>query len=333
MLSNKALGASRTTAPGPAPNFQNWTYSNPLAYKTSIKNIAYGNGVYVYVGGSSLLLAVGATSTDAITWTARTLSTTSVLESVTYGTVFVAVGDNGALITSTNGITWTSRTSGTTSDLKVAAYLNGLYLYGGIGPALATSTDAITWTARTPGGTAGINALTYGNGLYVLGANSGGIRTSTDAITWTARTSGVTDAIRGVAFGNGVYVFVTSAGGIRSSTDAITWTARTSGTTSSINSVTFSNNLFVVAGIGNYLRTSTNGTTYTERDPNAVAFGSITIGSDQEIKVSSGNNIYFYAQNNNIGTSTDGITWNSTLNKVAGTTSALAYGGNDGALI
>jgi hypothetical protein len=184
MLSNKALAASRTTAPGPAPNFQNWTFSNPLAYTNSIRGIAYGNAVYVYVGiGGSV-----ATSTDAITWTARSSGTTSGLIPAIYGTVFVAAGGGGDLRTSTNGITWTARTSGTTSIIYALTYGNGVYVYGGTGGVLATSTDAITWTARTSGTTSSILALTYGNGLYVAAGTGGNLRTSTDGITWTSRT-------------------------------------------------------------------------------------------------------------------------------------------------
>ena len=54
--------------------------------------------------------------------------------------MFVAAG--GGLSTSTDGITWTARTSGTVSALSAAIYANNLYLYGGAGGVLATSTTS-----------------------------------------------------------------------------------------------------------------------------------------------------------------------------------------------
>ena len=36
--------------------------------------------------------------------------------------LFVAVGDNGTIITSSDGTTWTSRTSGTTEHFRRVAY-------------------------------------------------------------------------------------------------------------------------------------------------------------------------------------------------------------------
>ena len=162
MLSNKALAASRTTAPGPARNFQNWSYSNPLALLEGTpdrypRSIAYGNGVYVYAGNSGGV----ATSTDAITWTARTSGTTSAYNALIYSTFFVAVGFGGSISTTTNGITWTARTSGTTTIIRSITYGNGIYIYGASSGVLATSTDAITWTARTSGTTDNIVALKY----------------------------------------------------------------------------------------------------------------------------------------------------------------------------
>ena len=138
------------------------------------------------------------------------------INGVTYGNgLYVAVGASGVLTTSTDGITWTARTAGLASEnLTAVTYGNGLYVIVGASGGLSTSPDGITWTARTSGfaGNA-INGVTYGNGLYVIVGVIGKLSTSPDGITWTARTSGFsTTAIHGVTYGNGLYVAVGAAG-------------------------------------------------------------------------------------------------------------------------
>ena len=49
-------------------------------------------------------------------------STATTTTTNTSNPLFVAVGDNGTIITSSDGTTWTSRTSGTTEKLRGGAY-------------------------------------------------------------------------------------------------------------------------------------------------------------------------------------------------------------------
>jgi hypothetical protein len=58
--------------------------------------VAYGNGLFVAVGGNGTIL----TSRDGVNWTEQT-SRSNTLNSVTYGKgLFVAVGDGGTILTS-----------------------------------------------------------------------------------------------------------------------------------------------------------------------------------------------------------------------------------------
>jgi hypothetical protein len=172
--------------------------------------------------------------------------------------LFVSGGASGIVRTSTDGITWTARTSGTTSTINALTYGNGLYVYAGNAGILGTSTDAITWTARTSGTTSNINALTYGNGLYVYGGGSGTLRTSTNGITWTARTSGTSSLITSLAYGNGVYVY-TAALTTAWSTNAITWTALTTSQIYVLGgTIKFDNGLFLISSLSGYVSTSTD---------------------------------------------------------------------------
>jgi len=158
----------------------------------------------------ALYAQVGLIKDGVFTWTAGTvLGTANQLIGLTYGNgVYVTAGQGGYLATSTDAITWTARTSGTTSAINSLTYGNGIFVYAGAGGVLATSTNAITWTARTSGTTSIINEVIYGNGLYVYAGAGGVLRTSTDAITWTARTSGTTQVINSIIYGSGSYNYL-----------------------------------------------------------------------------------------------------------------------------
>ena len=89
--------------------------------------------------------ACGRMSADAapITWTARTSGTGSHLDSVAWsGTMWVAVGDAGTILTSPDAITWTARTSGTTNWLRAIAWSGALWTAVGDAGTILTSSSA-----------------------------------------------------------------------------------------------------------------------------------------------------------------------------------------------
>ena len=98
-----------------------------------------------------------------MSWTSRTSGTTEYLRGVTHDGVglFVAVGDDGNILTSSdNGTTWTSRT-GTSDNLKSVTHGNNTYVVVGQGGVLLTSTDGTTWDNRTSGTTIHLYGVTF----------------------------------------------------------------------------------------------------------------------------------------------------------------------------
>jgi hypothetical protein len=154
-------------------------------------DIAFGNGVFVGVGGP-----FRAYSNNGINWI-ESIPGGFQAEYVTFGNgQFVAVGYALA------GMTLTS------------------FIY--------TSPDGITWTSRTPSEAMWFQDISYANGLYVAVATDGTnrIMTSPDGITWTSRTTAIIPSFTGVAYGNGIWVAVcdTSPGGTTfTSYDGIIW--------------------------------------------------------------------------------------------------------------
>ena len=72
---------------------------------------------------------------------------TANLTNVSYlNTSFVALGNNGLMLTSTDGISWTTQASGTTQNLHDAVYHAGTYTVVGDNNTILQSTDLITWT-------------------------------------------------------------------------------------------------------------------------------------------------------------------------------------------
>jgi hypothetical protein len=237
-----------------------WT-SRTTGITSGLYDVTYGNGLYVAVGVSGVIL----TSPDDITWTGRTSGTTRNLNCITYGNnLYIVAGDSGKIFTSSDGIIWTSRTSGTANVLYGVTYGNNVYVAAG-GNTILTSPDGITWTSRTSGTTNYHRAVTYCNNLFLALGDGGAMLTSPDGITWTSRTSGTSNILLGATYGNNQYVVVGSGGTIRTSPDCITWTGRTSGIANYLYGVTFGSNCYVAVSNYGTIHTSSDGITWTSR--------------------------------------------------------------------
>lgn len=104
--------------------------------------------------------------------------------------LYVAVGQSGAIYTSTDRSTWTSRTSGSSDFLWSVEYSSTLGLYCAVGytGAIITSPDGTTWTARTaPVGVTGLYKVRWSSShskFFAVGGNK--IIFSSDGVNWTA---------------------------------------------------------------------------------------------------------------------------------------------------
>jgi hypothetical protein len=81
----------------------------------------------------------------------RTSGTANGLKAIdSNGTMAVAVGDGGTIVTSTDGITWTVRTSGTASDLCTVKWISSIskWVAAGDDSSFFISSNGITWAAH-----------------------------------------------------------------------------------------------------------------------------------------------------------------------------------------
>jgi outer membrane protein OmpA-like peptidoglycan-associated protein len=257
-------------------------------------SVTFGNGTFVAVSNSGTNRVM--TSSDGITWTARSVPA-SPWTSVTYGNgVFAAVAGSGNIMTSPDGITWTARGTSTDSWSGIA-YGNNTFVAVGMGTTnfVMTSTDGITWTNRSiPTSSSGAQwkSVTWGNNKFVAISDTGfndRVMTSPDGVTWTYAQAIHNGNWSSIAYGNNLFVATaTSFGGGGSSFD--------------------------------YVMTSSDGTTWTPRTAAvAVGWNAVVYGGGKFVAVSS-------SGSNRVMTSTDGITWSAHTAADASGWSSVTYG-------
>ena len=137
--------------------------------------LAYGNGIYVFLRGTASPNDL-ATSPTGATWTQRSSGASAILAGVAFGAgLFVAVGASASCWTSPDGISWTMRNNAMPANVgwSCVFYLNNQFI--ATSPSnLATSPDGLTWTQRATsiGGGGGMMAYDPIHN-YVVMVNTG----------------------------------------------------------------------------------------------------------------------------------------------------------------
>jgi len=192
-------------------------------------------------------------SREGAAWTAGRSDTASNLNGVCHGEPgYVAVGDNGTILTSADGTEWTLRKSGTRAHLDGVAFGGGRYVAVGDRGTILTSADGSGWTARVSGTPANLTGVAYGSGGFVAVGNGWTILTSSDGSAWT--TAGKKPdppgpgGLRGIVHGSSGYVAVGSAGTVWTSADGTNWDAAKSGTPDTLSSTAFCSGRYVATG-------------------------------------------------------------------------------------
>jgi ribosomal protein S9 len=174
-----AIASNSTTVAYQTPsNLGNsWTATTNALPSNNFLSIAYGNGVYVAVGGTGTT-PVAANSSDGLAWTSRIITGSVTYSSVAYGAgyfVAISTASNATAVSSSNGASWTA------------------------GGNLPSST---TWTS-----------VTYGNGRFVAIASAGKAAAySYDfGTTWYTTNAGLpfSGQWKQVRYGQGLFLAVT----------------------------------------------------------------------------------------------------------------------------
>jgi photosystem II stability/assembly factor-like uncharacterized protein len=190
-----------------------------------LRSLTHAASTFFAVGDAGTILS----GTDGITWTARTSGTTSNLNGVTYGGIYVAAGDGGTILTSADGVTWTSHVSGT-ANLRQVSSIGSTYVAVGDSGAVSTSTDGgTTWTAQT---------LAGAPNLVGIAANAQ--HATLDSIGYTFISTAIT--------ANSRFVAVDSNGNAYTSADGLAWSGAISTGAASLNALVSSGFGYVAGG-------------------------------------------------------------------------------------
>ena len=274
-----------------------WTAGSALP-ASDFASIAYGNGVYVTVGGT----ASAASSVTGSLWSTRTIPTlgSGTYSNVTFGNgTFIAISTgNVATAISSNGSSWIAGGNlPTSSTWNQAAYGNGRFV------AIATGTRNV--------------AVSYNKGLsWVLSSSQ-----LPSSATWTR-----------ISYGHGLF-FAVASGGTTAATspDGINWTVRAMPSSSNWNSVVFGNinkrPLWVALS-------NTSGTVAASIRTGAQALGRVKVASGvvTEVRMIDPGSGYPYGTVSATAVTTNLITVDNTVNLVNGQPVEF-YGTNAGGLV
>jgi len=175
-----------------SPDAVNWTLISTTGPTLSIQSMAHSPSAgFVVVGSSDYVTGEIWSSADAITWTKQTVP--NKLNDVAWlNNQFIAVGNNGAILTSPDGMTWTTQASGVAASLYNVAWNGSVYVATGTSNTVLSSADAISWLPQTTGATASTNwsgGLVWTGNQFMLSGQYNGdamMMSSADGISWVS---------------------------------------------------------------------------------------------------------------------------------------------------
>jgi hypothetical protein len=286
----------------------------PVCAATSLRDIAYGNGIFVAVGseqnaGTSKPYCLF--SADGALWTAGMIGGAPYsppLSGVAFGTnLFVAVGGQG-LMTSNDGRRWHPRVWDSDPYLYDVVYARSTFVAVGGGNAVLTSPDGTTWTAQRLSASYWLNWIAFGNGLFVAAGPPGTVLVSTDAVVWTPWSTDL--AFEGLTFGNGRFVAVTSpypngAVGIWTSVNGQNWVLQRTLDGQSTAGVSSANGLFFLGRTDDRVEISADALQWTTANGGLWPFASVAYGGGLFIGIGTRAGGASYP----VTSSPDGIVW------------------------
>lgn len=302
-------------------NGSTWTTEEVSISNSEVRDIAYGNGVYVAITVNGVYR-----STDLYAWT-QVITATGKEVKFKFGNFHCFLSDS-TYRKSSDGINWTSvAASNLISTFDLSSSTN--IVAAGVNGYIATSTDSgSTWTQRTsPIANQSWYKLARSNSIYVL-IGSSSLATSTDGISWTIRDDKTTDILYSLIWNGSLFIATHSTGAI-SSPDGITWTNRTLPGTSRdaiflYKAATSGTSTVFVGDYGRIVST-TDGITFTDRNKKSMS-RITTTGTGNVIWDGSR---FVYAMKDGVFYSSNGIDWISSLTStvVYPNSYSIAYNG------
>ncbi|MCX6953889.1 MAG: hypothetical protein NTV51_17200, partial [Verrucomicrobia bacterium] len=186
---------------------------------------------------------------------------------------FVAVGEQGTILSSADGVTWAAERHPYSGSL--APDINGITYGGGrfvavsrdigLGENVITSTDGRTWARQTVDRRGfQMQFVAFANGQYVAGGG-GILMVSADAVTWRTVWTGSSWLYAGV---RGATRWVVSGmdGTMLTSTDGSAWTEDSLGQRATLYALGYRNGRFLGVGVNGFTITGNNASVFSSAD-------------------------------------------------------------------
>ena len=146
----------------------------------NIVSITYGGGMYVAIDSAQCIYV-----SDAIHDGWQLKYTAENLNSVVYGNnQYVAVGDEGQVISSADGLTWSQISYHLPSNLYDIVYEGSYYVVAGADGYIYFAPDLTQWMYSRVDDMDRIETLFYDDGTYYAGGANGKIAISTELSVW-----------------------------------------------------------------------------------------------------------------------------------------------------
>ena len=216
----------------------------------------------------------------------------------------------------------------TNLPLSGISYAHDRFIATGARGTILVSRDAAHWALSQSGSAAYLNAAIYGQGKYVVVGAEGTILVSANAALWRRVNINYRGSIHDVAFGADRFVAVgEDPAPVHTSNDGEKWMPPFQGIVPTVSAITYGAGRFVAVGSQGIAAVSTDGVGWRGGKAGRYALTGIAFGKAEFVAVGvrPGNPD---AQDAQIFTSSDGVSWTRRASGLEWGLSAIAYGHN-----
>jgi len=186
------------------------------------------------------------------------------------GDKYIAVGDNGTIMTSTDAINWTRQTSPTYFDLYGIDHTDGTIIAVGEAGTILKSSDGILWEMENWSTEVSFFDVAYGNGDFVAVGSMGTVIQIPMDGPMRAADSKVFSWLYNIVWADRRFVAVGSTGSILTSPDTYNWYLQGAPLRDHLLGVGWTDSLVVTVGYNGLAGTSPTGNFWTRRVPEVL---------------------------------------------------------------
>lgn len=186
------------------------------------------------------------------------------------GTKYIAVGDNGTIMTSFDAVSWTRQSAPTSFDLYGIARANGTIIAVGEAGTILKSGDGIFWESEGWTSEVTFFDVAFGDESFVAVGSMGTVVEIPMDAPMRAAESGVFSWLYNIVWADRRFVVVGSTGSILTSPDTFNWYLQGSPLRDHLLGVGWSDSLVVAVGYNGLAGTSPTGNVWTRRVPSVL---------------------------------------------------------------